>query len=57
MLILQRNGCKPYIEHEILYLDDYDMANELASYSSDIADYMKKEGMPIICIEHLRRGL
>ena len=44
-------------QHEILYLDDYDMANELASYSSDIADYMKKEGMPIICIEHLRRGL
>ena len=44
-------------QHNILYLDDYNMANELASHSSDIADYMKEQGMPIICIEHLRRGL
>ena len=43
--------------HGLLRMDDYDMANELVIHGKEIANYMKEQGLPLICIEHLKRGL
>lgn len=43
--------------HDIIYVDVYDLANELAMRSHHIAEYMSEMDMPSICVEHLKRGL